>query len=282
MTNRVIAAIDNSAVAGPVIDAALSIAPAFHAEVEAVHIRQDGVASVEALAKAAKIPLRLLDGPPMEKLIDALKDSHVLLGVLGTRRTAAGRRLIGHIALAVVQRTNKPVVAVPPGSGGRRLKPLRRVLVPLDGTMVAAQAVEDTLRQLRDRGVQLLALHVFDAERMPRFSDQPQHEVDVWEREFLARYCGQPGTRLHTRRGWAASAVLEVAATEEADLIALGWGQDLSPGKAAVVREVLGQSTVPVMLLPLIARRKPGAIVRPAHLGTTGPVSSAASALGSR
>jgi Universal stress protein family len=128
----------------------------------------------------------------------------------------------------------------------------------------------------------VLALHVFDAERIPRFSDQPQHEVDVWEREFLARYCSQPGTRLHTRRGWASSAILEVATAEHADVIALGWAQDLSPGKAAVVRDVLGKATVPVMLLPLSAQPGAGTGIRPAHIGTAGPGRSATSRLRSR
>jgi len=104
----------------------------------------------------------------------------------------------------------------------------------------------------------------------------------VWEREFLARYCSQPGTRLHTRRGWASSAILEVATAEHADVIALGWAQDLSPGKAAVVREVLGKATVPVMLLPLSAQPGAGTAIRPARIGTAGPVPPATSRLGSK
>jgi hypothetical protein len=138
------------------------------------------------------------------------------------------------------------------------------------------------VQQLCDCGLQVLALHIFDAERIPRFSDQPQHEVEVWEREFLARYCSQPGTQLQTRRGWASSAILEVATAEHADVIALGWAQDLSPGKAAVVRDVLGKTTVPVMLLPLSAQPGAGTAIRPAHTGTAGPGRSATSRLGSR
>ncbi|HEX9097830.1 MAG TPA: universal stress protein [Candidatus Dormibacteraeota bacterium] len=281
MSKTVIAAVDNTAAAGPVIDTALSIASIFGADVEAVHVREDGVTTVTALAKAAKVPLRLLEGPPAQTLIGALRDSPTLLGVLGIRRTAAGHHPIGHIVLDVVQHANRPVVAVPPQSGPRIPRPLRRLLVPLDGTAVAANAVDEMVQQLCECGVQVLALHVFDAERVPRFSDQPQHEVEVWEREFLARYCRQPGTRLHTRRGWASSAVLEVATAEHADMIALGWAQDLSPGKAAVVRDVLRKATVPVILLPLSEQPGIGTAIRPADVGTAGPGRSATSRLSS-
>jgi hypothetical protein len=45
--------------------------------------------------------------------------------------------------------------------------------------------------------------------------------------------------------------VLEVASDEDVSMIALGWAQDLARGQAAVVREVLGRSPVPVLLVPV-------------------------------
>jgi len=38
---------------------------------------------------------------------------------------------------------------------------------------------------------------------------------------------------------------------EPADLIVLSWSQDLSAGRADVVRWALGHSTVPVLLIPV-------------------------------
>ena len=86
--------------------------------------------------------------------------------MLQRRRTAAGRHPIGHIVLDVVQHASRPVVAVPPQTGPRIPKPLHRLLVPLDGTAVAAHAVEEMVQQLCDCGVQVLALHVFDAAKV--------------------------------------------------------------------------------------------------------------------
>ena len=51
----------------------------------------------------------------------------------------------------------------------------------------------------------------------------------------------------------------EVATAAGADLIALGWSQDLTPDRAAVVREVLTRSEVPVLLLPCAAADHPSA-----------------------
>lgn len=52
------------------------------------------------------------------------------------------------------------------------------------------------------------------------------------------------------RTGWPAGRILDVAAVERADLIALGWRRRLAADHAAVVREVLARTPVPVVLLP--------------------------------
>jgi hypothetical protein len=93
---------------------------------------------------------------------------------------------------------------------------------------------------------------VHDEGSLPPFTDQPQHETESWAREFLARYC--PGVeleRLHLRVGWPGENIVRVARELEVDMIALGWAQDLSPGRAAVVRAALERSSVPALLVPV-------------------------------
>ena len=41
------------------------------------------------------------------------------------------------------------------------------------------------------------------------------------------------------------------AAQQGSDLIVLSWSQDSSAGRAHVIREVLGASSVPVLLIPV-------------------------------
>ena len=97
-------------------------------------------------------------------------------------------------------------------------------------------------------------LHVFDKEHVPQFMDHMPEALETWNTEFLERYFEECEVRLETRAGESPAAVLEVAATERADMIVLSWGQDLSQDRANLVREVLTSASVPVMLVPL----KPG------------------------
>ena len=247
--SKVLAAIDNSTVAGPVLATAFAVADVLHSDVEALHVREDGDGRASAAAHAAGVVLREIAGPTAQSLVRAAEDREVSALVLGARGFPVGRRPAGHVALEVITSLKKPLVVVPPEV--RLPIRLRRALVPLDGTRVTATALGETIELVRGSDVEVVALHVFDRESPPLIADQPHHELDAWGREFLARYC-RHGVRLEARVGVAGEHVLDVAAEADADLIALGWAQDLSPGRAAVVREVLARSRVPVLLVPLV------------------------------
>jgi len=175
---------------------------------------------------------------------------HALHSPSGVLAVLAGDEPSQPIWRRVVQRSARPVILVPSAARGRQ-RQIRRVLVPLDGTAESAAAVAETVEQLARAGVDLVVLHVFDAETVPRFWDQAAHARRAWEEEFLARYCAQHGVRLELRSGVAGEHVLEVAEAERADMIALGWSQQLDPGRARTVRRAVLDGAVPVMLVPL-------------------------------
>ena len=225
------------------------MADVLHSGVEALHVREDGDWRAAAAARAAGVVLREVTDPTAESLVQAAEDREVSALVLGARGFPVGQHPAGHVALEVITSLKKPLVVVPPEV--RLPIRLRRTLVPLDGTRVTAAALRETIELVCGSDVEVVALHVFDRESPPPFADQPQHELEAWGREFLARYC-RHGVRLEARVGVAGEHVLEVAAEVDADMIALGWAQDLSPGHAAVVREVLARSRVPVLLVPLV------------------------------
>ncbi len=102
-------------------------------------------------------------------------------------------------------------------------------------------------------GTQVIALHVFDAQSVPLFLDGPDDAM-VWRDEFLAEHCAGLGIRLETRPGPIVLALLDVAAEEDVDVIALGWTQSLEPARAHIVREVLQRARRPVGLVPLPPR----------------------------
>ena len=247
--SMILACIDASAAARPVLQAAVALGQTLALPVVALHVCGDDVEPPRQFADAAGVQLRVATGAAIDTITAALAEEEVALGVLGVRAVPGGRRPAGHTALAVARHTTKPLVVVPPVPRDPPPAGLHRVLVPLDGTGAAARAVQQATSQFAGSGVEILALHVFDAATVPRFWDRPQYNHDAWGEEFLARWCPTPGARLELRAGRPGGQVLEVAAAQGADMIALGWSQDLAPDRAAVVREVLTGTDVPVLLL---------------------------------
>lgn len=187
------------------------------------------------------------------RALRALNEPGTWLAVLPSDKRA------GPIWRRVIQASAKPVILVPAAVRGRQPR-LHRMLLPLDGTPQAAAAVADSIDRFARAGVDLVALHVFDADTVPRFWDHPAHGHHAWTQEFLARNCARPGVRLELRSGAAGDHILEVAVRERADLIALGWSQRLDEGRAHTVRQAIAAALVPVMLVP-VASAPPGTLV---------------------
>ena len=244
----VLAALDASAAARPVLETALGIAEMTGATVAAVHVRDGSTDTPASLASRSGVALRLLDGPTEPALLSALAAPDVIAAVLGARGTLGGRRPAGHTALRILEQANKPVVVVPPEAVGVSPRPFHRLLLPLEGTDASSRPLTESLWPLIAAEVELLVVHVFTADTMPRVLDRPERDLELLRGEFLARYC--PGaTQVDLRTGSVGAQVGAACREEDADLIVLSWSQDISAGHAAVIRDVLGQATVPVLLL---------------------------------
>lgn len=250
--SRVVAALDASTAAQPVLATAVALAGHLGAQVEAVHVLEGTAEAIRDLAASLVVPLRACSGAPVPVLVAAASEPDVVVLVLGARSRRDGPRPAGHVALACATRLDKPVVLVPPelAAPGR----LERVIVALDDTEHKAAALRDTIVLARRCGLDVVVLHVHEEASLPFFEDQPQHELPSWSREFLVRNCPHAHElRLERRVGRASELLLRVACELEADLIALGWSRRLEPGRATVVRETLAASAVSVMLVPLRA-----------------------------
>jgi hypothetical protein len=199
---------------------------------------------IGADVREVRLTARLSPEQAAWQVIRALRRPGTITGAL------AGDAAARPLWRRVVQQSAKPVVLVP-ATARNRPPPIRRVLIPLDGTARSAAAVAATAEQLARGGAELVILHVFDAETVPKFWDQPAHAGHTWAQEFLARYCTQPGARLELRSGAAAEHVLRVARAEKADMITLAWSQRLDPGRAPIVRRAIVEAAVPVMLVPI-------------------------------
>jgi hypothetical protein len=249
---KVIAAIDSSAAAMPVLATARALADMLGSDLEALHVRVDGDRVPAAAAAAAGVPLREVAGVPVDELVKAGGADDVVSVVVGARGTRFARPTLGETALAVATSLSKAVVVVPPEAAhpGR----LERVLVPLEGTASTSTAPRDVIERAADADLEVVVVHVLDEDSLPSFTDQPQHEEEAWAEEFLARYCpsGVGAVQLETRIGRREELVPAVAEEVGADLIALGWTRTLAADRAPVVQAALAGS-VPVVLIPVEA-----------------------------
>lgn len=203
----------------------------------------------EAMAEilhASVTPVRATDADMAMRtsaILARVANPEVRLAVLAANAFGSGA------CWPVVSGARKPVVLVPRHPQART-GVISRVLLPLDGTPEAAAAVSEATELFAEAGVDLLVLHVFDESTVPRFWDQPAHALPAWSTEFLARHVPHAGARLTVRSGQPGDHVIGVAEEEQADLIALGWSQNLDPGRAHTVRQCVRDARVPVLLLP--------------------------------
>ncbi|HVT75862.1 MAG TPA: universal stress protein [Acidimicrobiales bacterium] len=247
----VLAAIDDSPAAAPVLRAAQALAVTLGGDVRAVHVTEDGGETAASAATRADISVLNVTGDPVTAIIDAAADRDVAFVVVGARRHTSGRRPAGHVAQAVMTGTAKPVLVVPPDARLPTEGPFRRALAPLEGSTESSRAVDGTLCRLTEAGVEVVAVHVFGPDTLPRFWDQAGHADQSWTAEFLARCCcAVPDAELRLRTGDVGGAALDVAGQESVDLIVLGWSQQVHGDRARVVRDIVGRAEVAVLLVP--------------------------------
>jgi nucleotide-binding universal stress UspA family protein len=256
---KVLAAVDQTPAASPVLQASREIARVFGADVVAVHVLQDGAQRVRDLAAENRVPLTELEGPPGARLAQALEADDAVALVVGTRARPQGGREIGSTALEVVTTAHKQVFAIPPELPAGFA--IRRVLVPLEGSLSTSSAHAPYPYPALDvpgaGHVDIVILYVLEEDALPKFSDQPHHEWEAFGREFLARYSPWPveHVRLETRVGRPDQHIIPVARETQCELIALAWAQNLAPGRASIVRDTLRRGTIPVALVPVQQRQ---------------------------
>ena len=242
----VVAAMDADAAALPTLQAAELMASVYGADVDVVHVVAPGWPPARCRRRSLTFPCTSSRG--------ASWTSSSRSSTARTRWSApSGREPIdpettGHVALGVVARVDKPVAIVPPEwdiPGGSRL----RVLVPLDGRDDADLTVRAAVARATHADVDVVLLHVFDPASVPPFLDRPEHDLPAWSHRFPRRHlveqgasviwrtgspAGNRGRRRHRAHRWRHP----------------GVGRVLEPGRAAVVRDVLAEPTVPALLVP--------------------------------
>jgi nucleotide-binding universal stress UspA family protein len=249
----IVAAIDDSAAARPVLEVACRLGALLGMPVGAVHVQEDGSgSSAAAIASAAGVALHTRSGNPVGALRSEVEELEADALVIGVRGVPAGASPAGHVALDMVQSLDCTIVVVPPDATDR---PLRRVLVAVEGDG-ESHGLRGLFEHLGDRLVpEVIAFHVIEPSALPPFADSPVFEADAFEREFRIRVASSvladpSRVRFEMRVGDAADALRDAIRELDVDLVVLAWHRDLSGGHGRLVREMLTSAPVPVVLLP--------------------------------
>jgi nucleotide-binding universal stress UspA family protein len=207
----------------------------------------DGVARVLG-ANVRPTPLR-----PWSRVLREAAGQEVAAVVMAQTSFRFGS-FLSHVAAI-----ERPIVEVP--TSLHTPYSLRRVLVPLVGDAANAASLASAIEVSHASDIEVVVLHVAEAASIPSFDDQTGYETQAWAHEFLARYVSIPPEQVHFefRLGDAGPEILRAVKDLRPDLVALGWGRRSSPGRARVVRRVLGECEVPVLLVPLAERSSVGA-----------------------
>lgn len=249
--NRMLAAIDNSLAAGPVLRMAQTVAPMLGARVEAIHVAgHDNGHMSHNDATALGVAVRDVNGDPVD-VLTALALADDVVGVaIGARDRTGGVRELGHVALALADAADKPILIVPPESVAPAQ--LTRVIAAVKGTRDRSRPLRRAVEIIGQAGLDLVVVHVQGTDSIPAFSDQPQYEAAAYAAEFLARHVpGAPQARAQLRFGDPVEELLAAVREEDADILAVGWTQGSRPGRGAVARVLAAHSPVPILLVPL-------------------------------
>jgi nucleotide-binding universal stress UspA family protein len=250
-----VVALDSSMAAAPVAKGASMVAKLLGAELRAVHVSEGGTGELAVRAsKLAGIPLEQLaqgSGSIAEQLERSGVFQGAVLIAVGARSCPNGRYPVGHVAMELVGSCQRPVLVVPPEETSDHHES-SKVLISLDGTEAGAKAIDKALDLLHGKPVELVALHVFAQDTLPRFWDQETHASVSWSNEFLSRQMRSMPVKLKLKTGSPAGRILEAAKEEGVSLIVMGVtpSGSHSSGMGDVIREVLSRTEVPVLLVP--------------------------------
>ena len=232
-------AVKDAKVDRDLVKAARALAKAAGWEAGVVHVREtpgEAALDKDAFGDIAVAELNGAPAPTIRLLVDEAGVDALAIGL--RRTTSAG---LGHVPGALLGRLSAPLLLVRPGM--RPLTTVRRLLVPLEGSPSASEAMRFADDLFCARGREILMLHVVTGDvpgeagslSAPRLVDQEHYEWAEWKEEFSMRFsqCSKGGRhRVKVRVGEVAPSIVEEAVERDSDLSSC-------PG-AAACRRVAG------------------------------------------
>jgi nucleotide-binding universal stress UspA family protein len=264
MLKRILVPLDGSDFGEQALPMALRIAERDHAALELVHVyeylapfntqgappldptldqdlKKDREAYLDSVAEWLRLSTNLpvtatvLEGEVAPTLVRYIATRHADLVVMATHgRGGLSRLWLGSVASELMRHSLAPVMLIRPTETGSRsdpARPLKLVLVPLDGSPAAEEAIDHALSVAHDKGTEFLLYHVvlpvvYIAEP-PDVAFVHETEMESAAQTYLREVAGRIRARgfsvdtrvdIHTS---PARAILECVEGIGADLIAM-------------------------------------------------------------
>jgi nucleotide-binding universal stress UspA family protein len=202
-------------------------------------------------------------------LLNAIEDPANALVVLTTHgHTLGPGDGLGPTAEAVIAGAERPVLFVRPEATPphRPPRPIRRLLVPVDGTPGTTTALRPVVELANDLKAKLYLLYVLDTRqpveaergtmRTPRYLDQPHHEWAHWTDEAMRRLLAScpacpPDVPVEVAfaKGDVEAEVHRLATEQTHDTIVLVRRSHLESGRAPRLRAILACTPCPVLIV---------------------------------
>lgn len=203
------------------------------------------------------VEVEVRTGPPSDRILEVARHRHVSLIAMATRGSGGLRRWTG-IAGRIVRRAPTPVFlmrSIFPAPARERSCTLTRILVPLDGSPLARQALPLALELARGAHAEIILLHASSpiAEMAPdlaRARDQTATELSMLADELSHHH--QVRVTPVIVAGYAADAIAEEVARRNITLIVMaarGRSQMRRWALRGVTDKVLQMTRTPLVLL---------------------------------
>ncbi len=209
-----------------------------------------------------KIQSKVLLGAPADEILMCAEQHKASMIVMASHgRSSRGPWILGNVAAKVLRATDKPIMLVRSAAKSdslRRQRLIHKVLVPLDGSAIAEQALPHAEAVARTLGSKILLFHVFEPMRkyaggvtyraMP---DEVVNEENERRKQSGLSYLNDISKKfeasglslsMEVTRGSPPDQILDYAETHGIDLIAMS-----THGRSGIGRWVFGSVTDKVL-----------------------------------
>ena len=181
------------------------------------------------------------------------------------------KKLIGNTAHSVIEGSIIPVILIRPEIEvifeNEHWKP-RKVLIPLNGTPGASQALEPVIKILAEIQSEIDLLHISiykcgqalpnepGSYPVPYYMDSPQYEWPNWANEFIKRFYPilnhhNIKLHLHNAKGNPAEEIINYSKQNKNDLIAMAWHGEMSGKHGNILSRVVVEAHCPILLIKI-------------------------------